>query len=312
MLESYGVSQSGKWRALADRPHRNRTPGGTPTPSCPAKYAIRTQQVRVQICRLIPHSRPRTRPSSDRSLCPRRIGVCSRRRHGGASSGGSGRRTSSRSKNTDVRQSGTGIESPRLNDYPSLRGAARRPGCAMTAELPPPQARPRARALVPGAAEAGQGGVLRQGTRAGGSPRRLIKSGMPHHGSRHHQRRVRCWLRQARRPDRGSGDVDQRGSAVAPQASLRLSVFTCELFEPGRRACPQWGGECPKTRTNADSVAAAVASILSFSTSRELTMRSRPCQVRMSRALSPLCRISGSGNQSVRHGCVPGFGPTVD
>ena len=46
----------------------------------------------------------------------------------------------------------------------------------------------------------------------------LIKSGMPHHGSRHHQRRVRCWLRQARRPDRGSGDVDQRGSAVAPQA----------------------------------------------------------------------------------------------
>ena len=38
-------------------------------------------------------------------------------------------------------------------------------------------------------------------------------------------------------------------------------------------------GECPKTRTNADSVAAAVASILSFSMSRELTMGSRPCQV---------------------------------
>ena len=86
----------------------------------------------------------------------------------------------------------------------------------------------------------------------------LIKSGMPHHGSRHHQRRVRCWLRQARRPDRGSGDVDQCGSAAAPQASLRLSVFTCELFEPGRRACQQWGGECPKTRTNLDSAAAAV------------------------------------------------------
>ena len=92
----------------------------------------------------------------------------------------------------------------------------------------------------------------------------LIKSGMPHHGSRHHQRRVRCWLRQARRPDRGSGDVDQCGSAVAPQASLRLSVFTCELFEPGRRACQQWGGECPKTRTNLDSAAAAIAHILSF------------------------------------------------
>jgi hypothetical protein len=108
----------------------------------------------------------------------------------------------------------------------------------------------------------GLGRLQRQGTRAA-ARRGAIKSGMPHHGSRHHQRRVRCWLRQARRPDRGSGDVDQRGSAVAPQASLRLSVFTCELFEPGRRACPQWG-ECPKTRTNLDSAAAAIEHILSF------------------------------------------------
>jgi hypothetical protein len=63
----------------------------------------------------------------------------------------------------------------------------------------------------------GKAGVLRQGTRAAAAEA-LIKSGMPHYGSRHHQRRVRGWLRQARRPDRGSGDVDQRGSAVAPQA----------------------------------------------------------------------------------------------
>jgi len=120
----------------------------------------------------------------------------------------------------------------------------------------------------------------------------LIKSGMPHHGSRHHQRRVRCWLRQARRPDRGSGDVDQCGSAVAPQASLRLSVFTCELFEPGRRACQQWGGECPKTRTNLDSAAAAVEKILSF---RSFFSRKRPILMGFKRETSlagctPICR----------------------
>ena len=88
--------------------------------------------------------------------------------------------------------------------------------------------------------------------------------GMPHHGSRHHQRRVRCWLRQARRPDHGSGDVDQCSSAVAPQASLQLSIFTCELFEPGRRACRGWGGGMPRNGTNLDSAAAAVARTLSF------------------------------------------------
>jgi hypothetical protein len=75
----------------------------------------------------------------------------------------------------------------------------------------------------------------------------LIKSGMPHHGSRHHQRRVRCWLRQARRPDRGSGDVDQRGSAVAPQA---LPAVGGNAQKRGRTSIP------PRRRSGADLICA--------------------------------------------------------
>src|SRR4051812_33829787 len=48
---------------------------------------------------------------------------------------------------------------------------------------------------------------------------------------------------------------------------------------------------------------------------RNPMMGSRPCQVNpkiVARARSPLCRISGGGNQSMCQGGVPGFGPTVE
>ena len=74
----------------------------------------------------------------------------------------------------------------------------------------------------------------------------LIKSGMPHHGSRHHQRRVRCWLRQARRPDRGSGDVDQCGSAVAPHARFDSPFSRASFSSPAGALARTGGGNAQK------------------------------------------------------------------
>ena len=68
----------------------------------------------------------------------------------------------------------------------------------------------------------------------------------------------------------------QRCRPASFASTLRFHV---RAFRARQARLPAVGGECPKTRTNLDSAAAAVASILSFSMSRELTMGSRPCQV---------------------------------
>jgi hypothetical protein len=157
--------------------------------------------------------------------------------------------------------------------------------------LHPPGAKPAARAPAPGAAQAGQGGLLRPGARA--EARRGADQ------VRHAAPRVAGIISGAS----GAGFVKQgdpiavremstNAAALSPRKLRFDSPFSRASFSSPAGALARSGGECPKTRTNLDSAAAAVEKILSF---RSFFSRKRPILMGFKRETSlagctPICR----------------------